>query len=228
MSDRDRPNDTDGAASAAPSAPVAPADDGVTPREGEPAADRPGGEAPEASTPPATDAAAPEGPDADEASAPVDERSPQELRAALAAAEAQRDEYLDDLRRARAEFENFRRRTAREAAATRELGRADVAAALLDVLDDLDRTVDAADGSSDETLAKGVDLVADKLRRALEGQGVQRVDATGVPFDPEVHEAVQQVEADEPSEDPSVHTILRPGYRLGDRTLRAAMVVVAS
>lgn len=150
-----------------------------------------------------------------------------ELRAELAAALGQRDEYLDDVRRARADFENLRKRTTREAGVAREHGRADVAAALLEVLDDLDRTREAAVGSPDEALAKGVDLVADKLRRALEGQGLVRVDATGEPFDPEVHEAVQQVEADEPTDQPVVHQVLRAGYRLGERTLRPAMVVVA-
>lgn len=150
-----------------------------------------------------------------------------QLRAELAAAEQQRDEYLDDVRRARAEFENFRKRTTREAGSARELGKADVAGALLEVLDDLDRTLEASDGSSDETLTKAIALVADKLTRSLASQGLERLDATGVPFDPEVHEAVQQVPADEPTDEPQVAQVLRPGYRLGDRTLRAAMVVVA-
>ena len=152
---------------------------------------------------------------------------PGQLRAELTAAEQQRDEYLDDVRRARAEFENYRRRTTREAAAARDLGKADVTGALLEVLDDLDRTLEAAESSQDETLTKAIALVADKLTRTLAGQGLERLDATGVPFDPEVHEAVQQVPAEEPTDEPQVAQILRPGYRLGDRTLRAAMVVVA-
>jgi molecular chaperone GrpE len=157
-----------------------------------------------------------------------DVRTAEELRAELAASATQRDEYLDDLRRARAEFENYRRRTGREAAAARDHGRGDVAMALVDVLDDLDRTVEAADGSADETLAKGVVLVADKLQRTLATQGIVRIAEVGAPFDPAVHEAVQQVAADPPTEDgPVVATILRPGYRLDERILRPAMVVVA-
>ena len=111
--------------------------------------------------------------DADQDAAPAepDPRSAEELLAALVAAESQRDEFLDDLRRARADFENYRQRTTKEAAGARETGRADVAAALFDVLDDLDRTVEATDGSSDEVLAKGVTLVADKLARTLRGAG---------------------------------------------------------
>lgn len=155
-----------------------------------------------------------------------DPRTREELVAAAHEAERQRDEYLDDLRRARAEFENFRRRTGRESAAAREAGRGDVARALLDVLDDLDRTLEAADGSPDQTLAKGVSLVADKLGQTLQALGLARLEPTGEAFDPELHEAVQQVPSDEPVDAPVVESTLRPGYRLGDRVLRPAMVVV--
>jgi molecular chaperone GrpE len=155
-----------------------------------------------------------------------DPRSQQELLAELGEAESRRDEYLDDLRRARAEFENFRKRTMREGGTQREAGKTDVVTSLLEVLDDLDRTLEAAEGSSDETLAKGVTLVADKLVRSLRAQGLERVAETGVAFDPNVHEAVQQRPSDEPREEPAVAEVLRPGYRLGERTLRPAMVVV--
>jgi molecular chaperone GrpE len=155
-----------------------------------------------------------------------DPRSQDELLAELFEAESRRDEYLDDLRRARAEFENFRKRTMREGGLQREAGKAEVATSLLEVLDDLDRTLEAADASSDETLAKGVTLVADKLVRSLRAQGLEQVAETGVPFDPNVHEAVQQRSADEPRDEPVVAEVLRPGYRIGERVLRAAMVVV--
>ena len=212
MSDREHAPTTDGPAPATePPAPDAAHD--TTPPQAETPAE--GG-----------DPVAPQG--SGHAAAPVDDpRSPDELRAELAEAEARRDEYLEDVRRARAEFENYRKRTTREAGSARTQGRADVAEALLEALDDLDRTREASAGSPDEALAKAVDLVADKVARALQGQGLERVDAVDVPFDPEVHEAVQQVEAEEPTEQPQVRQVLRPGYRLGDRTLRAAMVVVA-
>jgi molecular chaperone GrpE len=155
-----------------------------------------------------------------------DPRTRSELLTATHEAERQRDEYLDDLRRARAEFENFRRRTGREAATARDAGRGDVATALLDVLDDLDRTLEAADGSADETLAKGVSLVADKLVTTLKGLGLERLEPTGASFDPGLHEAVQQVPADGDGDEATVERTLRPGYRLGERVLRPAMVVV--
>jgi molecular chaperone GrpE len=155
-----------------------------------------------------------------------DPRTREELLTAAHEAERQRDEYLDDLRRARAEFENFRRRTGRESATARDAGKADVAVSLLDVLDDLDRTLEAADGSTDETLAKGVSLVAEKLVTTLRGLGLERLEPNGASFDPALHEAVQQVPADGDGDEATVERTLRPGYRLGERVLRPAMVVV--
>ena len=161
-----------------------------------------------------------------EALADADPRSKAELLGELVVAEHKRDEYLDDLRRSHADFENYRRRILREGAAQRDAGKADIAAPLLEVLDDLDRTLAAADDSSDKDLAKGVALVASKVTTTLARVGLERIEATGVPFDPNVHEAVQQQPADEPTDEPVVVQVLRPGYRLGQRTLRPAMVVV--
>ena len=189
----------------------------------------------------ATDDGMPTGMDL-EARAEADPRSRVELIVEIDSVEAQRDEYLDDLRRSHADFENYRKRVARDGAQQREQGRGDVVTALLDVLDDLDRVVAAADAltgdlSADATaVASGVRVVAEKAQRALEGLGVERVDAVGVPFDPTVHDAVQQVDgeqsaagdaADAAAVGPTVHAILRPGYRFADRVLRPAMVVVA-
>lgn len=161
-----------------------------------------------------------------EARAAEDPRSPGELLEALAARERERDEFVDDLRRARAEFDNFRKRSMREGAAQRAAGHAEVLTRLLDILDDFDRTVDAAVKSSDTSLAKGVELVYSKLIEALRGLGLRRIDETGVPFDPTRHEAVQQVSAEKPVDEPEVADVFRPGYELDGRVLRAAMVVV--
>ena len=161
-----------------------------------------------------------------EAVAAADPRTRGELLAELATAEHKRDEYLDDLRRSHAEFENYRRRVMREGAAQREAGKVEVIESLLETLDDLDRTLDAAEESSDEHLAKGVKLVASKLIEALAGLGLERIDAVEVVFDPTVHEAVQQRPAEQDRDDATVVQVLRPGYRLGERVLRAAMVVV--
>jgi molecular chaperone GrpE len=177
-----------------------------------------------------------------EARAEADPRSRVELLSELEQVEAQRDEYLDDLRRAPPDFENYRKRVTRDGAVQREHGRADVVSALLDALDDLDRIVAAADALDAPSLgvdigavASGVRVVAEKAQRTLAGLGVERVDAVGVAFDPTVHDAVQQVAAEdvertdgaETIDGPVVHEVLRAGYRLPDRVLRPAMVVVA-
>lgn len=155
-----------------------------------------------------------------------DPRSRAELLAELTEAESRRDEYLEDVRRARAEFENYRKRTMREATAQRDAGKADVAGRLLDVLDDFDRTLDAAEGSSDDSLAKGVSLVHGKFVGTLTELGLARIDQPGETFDPNRHEAVQQIPADEPIDEPVVEQVLRPGYEMAGRVIRAAMVVV--
>jgi molecular chaperone GrpE len=155
-----------------------------------------------------------------------DPRSKEELLAELAEAESRRDEYLDDLRRARAEFENFRKRTLRESGTQREAGKADAVGGLLEVLDDLDRTVEAAEGTADGSLGKGITLVAEKLVRSLQALGLERIDRTGVVFDPNVHEAVQQRPSEQGHDEPVVAEVFRPGYRLGERVLRPAMVIV--
>lgn len=158
--------------------------------------------------------------------AAADGRSPGELLVELEDAQRLRDEYLDALQRSRAEFDNYRRRTAREAASARAAGAGDLVTSLLDVLDDLDRTAEVAAGSADEGLAAGIRAVHRKLVDALMAAGVRRIDEEGVPFDATRHEAVQQVPAEQDVDEPEVAQVLRPGYVHNDRVLRAAMVVV--
>ncbi len=155
-----------------------------------------------------------------------DPRTPGQLLVALEEAAQERDEYLDGLRRSRAEFDNYRRRTTREAATARRAGVGDLATSLLEVLDDLDRTAEVAASSADAGLAAGIAALHRKLVEALLAAGIERIDATDVPFDATRHEAVQQVPAEEPVDEPEVAQVLRPGYVHGDRCLRAAMVVV--
>ena len=155
-----------------------------------------------------------------------DPRSPGQLLVALEEAEATRDEYLDALQRGRAEFDNYRRRTTREAETARRAGAGDLARSLLEVLDDLDRTAEVAASSADDGLAAGISAVHRKLVDALVAAGIRRIDEVDVPFDATRHEAVQQVPAEEPVDEPEVAQVLRPGYVHGDRCLRPAMVVV--
>jgi molecular chaperone GrpE len=149
----------------------------------------------------------------------------------LARAERERDEYLDALRRERAEFENFRKRTVKERMDALDRGAEQLAAGLLTVLDSFGLALDAAAKSSDEQLAKGVELVYAQFVTALEQAGLAGVEGVGAAFDPSVHEALLQVEAAEALgrdvDEPEVVEVLRRGYRFKGRVLRPAAVKVA-
>lgn len=149
----------------------------------------------------------------------------------VARAERERDEYLDALRRERAEFENFRKRTAKERVDAQDRGAEQLASVLLGVLDSFGLALDAAAKSSDEQLAKGVELVYAQLVTALEQAGLEEVPGVGAEFDPSVHEALLQVEAAEALgrevDEPEVVEVLRRGYRFKGRVLRPAAVKVA-
>ena len=140
-------------------------------------------------------------------------------------AEQQRDEYLADLQRLKAEFDNFRRRTMREGAAQRDAGAAVILRSLLDVVDDFELAVLATETTDDvERLRRGVELVYGKLVDVLRAAGVERVADSGVPFDPTLHDAVHSEDGE--ADTPVVTEVLRAGYRMGDRVLRPAMVKV--
>jgi molecular chaperone GrpE len=137
----------------------------------------------------------------------------------------QRDEYLDSLRRLKAEFDNFRKRTARDSAAQSARASEALVKELLPVLDDLERALVAAEEHEEAKLEDGVRLVHRALADVLARAGLAEIETDGS-FDPHVHEALlaQPVEGAEPG---SVVEVLQKGYRLGDRVLRPARVVVA-
>lgn len=129
-------------------------------------------------------------------------------------------DYLADLQRVQAEFDNYRKRVLREQTAMAERASARLVEALLSVLDNFERAV--AHGES----GSGVELVYKDFRRTLESEGLSEIPAEGVPFDPRVHEAVESID-DPEVEEAMCRTVYRRGYRLKDRVLRPAMVVVA-
>ena len=112
-----------------------------------------------------------------------------------------------------------------------ERGRREILADLLDVVDNLDRALDAAqvDAAADriDTLLQGVELVRRQFLAKLEGFGVKRIESEGQPFDPALHEAVSAVPAATPDQDGTVVGVIRHGYRIGDEVLRPAAVAVA-
>lgn len=162
---------------------------------------------------------------------PTDTRSPEELRAALAQAERLQGEYLDQLLRARADYENLNKRKTRELMDALDRGSAALVARLLDVLDNFALALDAARSSEDEQLAKGVGMVHAGLIDVLAQAGLEEVPGIGAPFDPTWHEGLVQVEATEvlgePVDEPVVAEVLRTGYRFKGQVLRPASVKVA-
>jgi molecular chaperone GrpE len=145
----------------------------------------------------------------------------------LSAKAQKADEYLGLAQRTKADFENFRKRASREAGAAQQRGVARLAKELLPAVDNLDRALETADGSSSaEDLLTGIKLVHAEVLAALARVGVERFDPVGEPFDPTCHEAVAQqpVEGFEPG---TVVEVYQRGYRLGDAVIRPARVVVA-
>lgn len=135
-----------------------------------------------------------------------------------AALQAQLDERTADLQRVSAEFANYRRRVERDRQSIIDTAKGSVLTELLGIVDDLDR----AEAHGD--LAEGpLKVFADKVRALLTAQGVEAFGEEGDPFDPALHEAVQD---ESEGSDPVLGTILRKGYRHGERTLRTAMVIV--
>ena len=181
----------------------------------------------------------------------------QDLDALLADVKRERDEYLQLAQRARADFENYRKRAAREAQEAERRGKASVARELLPALDSLERAlmstgIDPTSGtpaggseptpseedaaafdvpseevSAKEALARGVALVYNELRAALERAGLETYDPTGEPFDPATSEALATRPSADGIEAGHVVETLERGYRLDGQVLRAARVVVS-
>jgi molecular chaperone GrpE len=145
----------------------------------------------------------------------------------LADARAEAAKMKDAWLRSAADFDNFRKRTRKELDDARRSGREDLLRALLPVFDNLERAIQSALRASDvKAVADGLSLVQRQFVEALAREGISRVATIGLPFDPSVHEAIQQVE----TSDHAPGTVLaevQPGYTQGDRLMRAAMVVVA-
>ncbi|MEE4276258.1 MAG: nucleotide exchange factor GrpE [Thermoleophilia bacterium] len=145
----------------------------------------------------------------------------------LARALAERDDYLDHLQRLQAEFDNYRKRVRRDQEHLRLSAAETVVESLLPVVDNLRRAVAATREHGGEQLAAGVALVYDQLVNTLAGHGLTAVEVEpGMPFDPEVHEAVMTQPSDDHDEG-AVLQVMERGYLLHGRLLRPAKVIVA-
>ena len=162
---------------------------------------------------------------------PAGEAVDKDLDALLADAEAKKDEYLELAKRTQADFENFRKRMTAEVQTAGVRGKAQMAAQVVPVLDDLERALQAAgldpEGDSEDALAHGVLLVFRGLRETLSRNGVESVDPKGEKFDPNQHEALSTVPV-EGVEPGTIVEVMQKGYRLGDQLIRPARVVVSS
>lgn len=150
------------------------------------------------------------------------------MTTAVAAMERELAEQKDTLLRLAAEYDNFRKRTARERQDAESRGMVLLVRGMLDALDDLGRfahvdpsTVDAA------TVVRGADMVEKKLLKTLAGHGLEVLNPLGDPFNPEFHEAVSAVRAELPEEDHRVAQVYQVGYLFNGQLLRPARVVVA-
>jgi len=144
----------------------------------------------------------------------------------LSALEAELNESKDKYLRLAAEFDNFRKRTARERIELLQTAGKEVIVDLLDVLDDIDRATKELEASADKSLSQGVSLIFNKFRNILQARGLKVMEAVGTDFDPELHEAVTQIEVNDESKKGKVVDEVIKGYYLNDKIIRHAKVVV--
>ena len=144
----------------------------------------------------------------------------------IARLERERDEYLEALQRLKAEFENFRKRTARDREGIALGATRDVVRGLLPVMDNLERAV-AALGDQGEGIVAGLEMVRGQLAALLSGHGVEEIPAQGEAFDPTVHEAIASAPSGD-HDDGAVIEVVEKGYRHAEHVLRPTRVVIAS
>ena len=154
----------------------------------------------------------------------LEEKEEVEAEDPLARTERERDEYLDLARRAQADFENYRKRAAKEAAAAGERAKSGLIRELLPIVDNLERALASAE-EGEQHLAEGVRLVHAELIAVLERNGVEQFDPAGDKFDPTEHEALS---VRPHGESGVVVDVVEKGYRANGTVLRPARVVVSS
>jgi molecular chaperone GrpE len=147
-----------------------------------------------------------------------------ELETKLAAAEKEKKDNWDRYLRAAADLENTRKRQKREVEDAKFEAKQKVLKEMLPVVDNLERAIEHA-GSEPNPIVEGVQLVLRQFQTAFERLEVNAIDAAGQPFDPNLHEAISQQDSDQPAG--TVIQVLQRGYKMGDRLLRPALVVVA-
>jgi molecular chaperone GrpE len=151
----------------------------------------------------------------------------EQLEQQVAEKDKQVQEYIGKYRQAASEFEEGRLRLRREISKDIDRVRREILSELLEVVDNLDRAIDAAGKATPDALLQGVEMVRRQFLGKLEGFGVKPIDTAGAQFDPKLHEAISTVPAASPAEDGTIVGVVRRGYRIGDDVLRPAAVAVA-
>lgn len=146
------------------------------------------------------------------------------LNSRLAETQAKADEYRDGWLRAQAEFQNYKKRVERDNDLTYITLKGDIIRKMLPLLDDMERALQ--NRPANDAWADGIELIARKLQNTLESEGVKRIEAKGVAFDPNFHEAITH-EPSDVVESGHVIDVARNGYTLGERVIRPALVRVA-
>jgi molecular chaperone GrpE len=157
---------------------------------------------------------------------PGENRTPEQLREALAATEARLDEARDAHMRAVAELENIRRRAVRDVESAHRYGLEKFAAELIQVLDSLEAGLEVGKKADAQSLLEGKEATLKLLLRAFEKFNIHEIDPLGAPFDPQQHEAMAMEESGK-AEPNSVLKVIQKGYQLNGRLLRPARVIVA-
>lgn len=152
------------------------------------------------------------------------ELDPRDLR--IAELETQATQMRDGMLRAVADLQNFRKRAIAEAVSARETAASEIAAKLLPILDNFERTLEAVDsGASQESILTGIRLIEKQLRDTLEAHKVSPIHALGTEFDPSRHEAVALMESDQPPG--TVLAEIEKGYTIGEQVLRPTKVTIS-
>ena len=153
----------------------------------------------------------------------LNEGNDEEIEKLQSEIQEQKDKYL----RLMAEFDNFKRRTAKEKEELRLTGGKDIVQSLLVVLDDVDRASKQLDATTDVNLLKeGISLIFNKLRAIMQQKGLRAMDAVNQEFNPDLHEAITEIAAPTEEMKGKVIDMVEPGYYLNDRLIRHAKVVV--
>ncbi len=149
----------------------------------------------------------------------------QKLAETLAVKEKEAKDHYDRYLRAVADLENFKKRAARDKADTIKYGKEEIIKDILPFLDSLDRALEHADSSDAKTFKEGMALMQDQLLCCLKKHGVERIESAGANFDPNIHEALMQMESDQ-HENNQIVSEMEKGYLLNGRLIRPSRVCV--